>query len=157
MAQTWASRKVRAVLAVRWELLPPGAQLAAGALTAHAWEVIRLRLAGLTCAEIAAKQGVSKAAVYDCCARAINTLSRKGGRAVSVDAVCKSGRGDSLPEQDGTVPLTGKVKRVRPQDRVESRMESLADAWLAGEVTGEAAAEEGRRLERKLLSLDAAG
>ncbi len=155
MAQTWASRKVRAVLAVRWELLPPGAQLAAGALTAHAWEVIRLRLAGASCAEIAAKQGVSKAAVYDCCRKAIETLSRRGGRPVSVDAVSRSAR-DDLPEQDGTVP-TGKAKRCRPQDRVENRMESLADAWLAGEVSTQAAEEQGRALERKLLSLDAAG
>ncbi len=155
MPQTWASRKVRAVLAVRWELLPPGAQLAAGALTAHAWEVIRLRLAGASCAQIAQKQGVSKAAVYDCCRKAIETLSRRGGRPVSVDAVCKSGR-DNLPEQDGTVP-TGKAKRTRPQDRVENRMETLADAWLAGEVSSQAAEEQGRVLERKLLSLDAAG
>ncbi len=155
MPQTWASRKVRAVLAVRWELLPPGAQLAAGALTAHAWEVIRLRLAGASCAEIAAKQGVSKAAVYDVCRKAIETLSRRGGKPVSVDAVCKAAR-DDLPEQDGTVS-TSKAKRCRPQDRVENRMESLADAWLAGEVSTQAAEEQGRVLERKLLSLDAAG
>ncbi len=156
MPQTWASRKVRAVLAVRWEMLPPDAQLAAGALTAHAWAIIRLRLAGLSCGEIAAKQGVSKAAVYDCCKKAIETLSRKGGRLVSVDAVCRAGRQDALPEQDGTVQ-TSKAKRCRPQDRVENRMESLADAWLAGEVTSQAADEQGRALERKLLSLDTAG
>ncbi len=159
MAQTWAAKRLRAVLGIRWDKVPPEAKAACGAITEYSWSVIRRRLAGQTCKAIARAEGCSTQAVYNCCQRAIESLVRRGGRAVSINDVRRAARedrkGPALACEE--VQLPKGIRRCRPADQVEGRMESLADAFLAGRVSADQAARQGRALESELLALDGHG
>ncbi len=158
MPQTWAAKRLRAVLGIRWDKVPPEAKAACGAITEYSWSVVRRRLAGETCETIARAEGCSTQAVYNCCQRAIEALVRRGGRAVSINDVRRAAREDRKQPvlTCEEVQLPRGVRRCRPADQVEAKAEALADAFLAGKVSAAQADRQGRALESELLALDGA-
>jgi len=129
--RTWRERTACAQLdGIRWHLLPAAARAAMLVLRARQWAVIRERLQGATCAEIALKEGLSRQAIHSVERTALANLARAAGRkeAPSVDTIVHATReapAASVTKEEAR-GLTGHAGGL-PQDELDK----LADAFIA--------------------------
>ena len=166
MKKNWREREQRAVIMVRWDLLPVDARLARQVLCQSQWEVLRLRAQGQTCTQIAGRRGCSKQAVKIAEARALEALAKVGQRAIpSVSALLDAHKGaEVLPESAEPLPADHAMQELRSPgawhgpnglERVETALDKLADAFIAGDITWQDAQAKGRELTAARQTLDA--